>query len=580
MKMANIAIPAIILVAPLLAMIYFFGAQRASRSFAPVASALGAYSVFSLVSLWGITQFPQMVRMDFWWPFSAEPSGYFKFALQLHWSRFLWVFVVNIFVCGFLFWSKRDQTTESVEKTGFLFFLFAAFFLCLGFLSENIPLSILFFEIAFLLHLAHHFSEGDLEGASSAVSCYIKRLFFLCMSVGLLVLVAGMKVFGGAAVALVGASLYLVAFLFSRRNETKFQPMVALGMQGAALFFLLDQSVAGDFFVNVWTPLAIVFGIISVVFSLFAVKANSRANNAFWIFLAWISYLVSFRLGSGAGQETFWVAYEAVGMVCGLVIYATVYSYPGRAMPLASVVCVGIAAIFLGTVSSAIPGLDPSIHLHGGSMIRLASNLILTFFLSLAVGRGMAPKKIGSGANDSQNFPWTFVSLGLVIVILGFAFQLDFFRDNPYRMGLVFLISSLPVFAVGAIVMLGLALGMLLGANESLLKRIGSGEISMEKIFPPIELTESTTNGILAQFRVYYHRVPVRINAAIRGVSEGAQIMDERFWMNGITSGFREYGASLSLLTRFFHSGSVRAYWFWGVIFSLLVSALFLMGVA
>ena len=578
MKMANIAIPAIILVAPILAMIYFFSAQRASRSFAPLASALGAYSIFSLVSLWGITQFSQMVRMDFWWPFSAEPSGYFKFALQLHWSRFLWVFVANVFVCGFLFWIKREPQKEKIDGNGILFFFSAAFFLCLGFLSENIPLSILFFEIAFLLHLAHNISDGDEAGASGAVSCYIKRLFFLCMSVALLVLVAGIKIFSGAPVALIGASLYLVSFLLSRRNEAKFHSIMVLGMQGTALFFLLDQSVMGDFFMNVWAPLAVVFGIVSTIFSLFAMKSISRSNNAFWIFLAWIAYLVSFRLGSGAGQETFWVAYEAVGLVCGLVLCACVYFYPGRAAPLASFVCVGMAAIFLGMISSAIPGLDPSIHLHGGSMMRLISTVGLTFFLSLAVGKGLAPKKIEGNTNDSSSFPWTFVSFGLVAMVLGFVFQLDFFRDNPYRMGLVFVISSLPVLAVGAIVVVGLALGMLLGANERLLKGLGSGEISMEAIFPPIQLTESQSNGILAQARIYYHRVPNRINAAVKSVSEIVQSADDRFWMNGITNGLREYGSSLSLLTRFFHSGSVRAYWFWGVVFSLLVSALFLLG--
>ncbi|RZA04751.1 MAG: hypothetical protein EOP11_14370, partial [Proteobacteria bacterium] len=151
----NIAVPSLIFLAPILA-IAILGLSRGAGdrgSIAELRWAAGVFGIALITAIVGVVRFEQPVKLELLLALSTEPSGYFEFAFQLHWMRFLWIaFAAAILLALTLFDGSR--ALEGENKASKLSFLLGSFlFSALAFLSENTILSLMFIEVTvFLLY--------------------------------------------------------------------------------------------------------------------------------------------------------------------------------------------------------------------------------------------------------------------------------------------------------------------------------------------------------------------------------------------------------------------------------------------
>lgn len=581
MNFWNIAIPTLTLLSPAVAAFYFLIYAKARPETAPNWGMV-VFGLAILASVLGIAHFENPVRLEFLWPFSAEPSGYFEFTFQLHWSRYIWILFSNF---ALLVFSAFDGHGAFVgEKNGrFKFVLLAAvsFFSSLAYLSENVFLSLLFVELTvFLLYAVGVLAEEG-EVNQERLS-YFKRSGFLFLALLAILGLSFTKQFDLSSVMLLGAILYIMSFIFSRHSYSSWR-YLALGLiQAGAVFFLLGRVVTEDMSQELLLPLSTIFGVTVVIFSWFSLVAANSLGSAFWMLFSFLSYLLFLRFSSGRHGDQFWGAYEAIALISVLAI-GSLLRFGRRAVGggerAAAFFCSGL---LLAIVCGAIPGVDiAGARVATESPIKLVGLGLLTFLLSLIVGKALSLSfSKENPAPENQNFyPGLFPAIAVLILQAAAVVKMtDLYGESPFRMGPAYLLTNPHIMVAGSAILVGLFAGALLGFNTRFVSWIKTKEVKMEELFPRIDPAILSWNFRAVEAPRLAADWAKRRSTVL--TSRGALLLqnsDRAVFGEKLYSGIRHYGNSLSTLAQYFHSGNIRAYIFWGAVITLLASAIFLL---
>lgn len=579
----NIAIPVLIFLVPALACLYLpFGGRL--RSVNKSKWGLITFGVAILVSILGAAHFEQPVRMESLWPISADPSGYFEFNFQLHWTRYIWIIFSNVLLFGLMLLDGRGLLKDEAPGVRYALLPAASLFLSLAYLSENVFLSLIFIEITIFLLYAFNLHTSEPEGEAERVS-YFKRSCFIFLAVIAMLALAATGEFSTSSVMLLGVVLYIASFVFSKHNFSGWRQLPIALLQSGTVFFLLGRAIREDMSPELWLPLSGVFGIAAAFFSGLSVLSLSSLGSSFWMIFSFMGYVLFLRFSSGKPEDQFWGTFEAVALLLVFSLSCLLRFARLADQGWKKAVYFVLAGLSLAIVSGAIPGVDiASPKTTGESSVKLVVFAVLTFLLSFTVGRSLATafaaKKKDEGAADNFLLG-VAASLTVLLIQIGAVLRMsDIYGESPFRMGLAYLLTSPHVVTAGSALMIGLMGGFLLGANSRFLGWINGKEQRMEDFFPGIDPLVISWNEKIAQLpgRGMSWTAKKLGVAAIRSaafVESGDRLVfGEKFY-----EGFRKYGSSVSALVRYFHSGSVRAYMFTGVLITLVASLLFLLGV-
>lgn len=577
----NIAIPALTFLAPTVACLYFTLRTRSSSQ-TESNWGMATFGLVMLISIFALIRFESPVKLEALWPFSAEPSGYFEFSLQLHWTRYIWIFFTNAILFSFCAFDGRKVFQNNGRSLKFIFLAGVSLLSSLAYLSENVLLSLMFIEIVyFLLHafsLQTAAGEGDLERVS-----YFKRNSFLFLALVALFASAAGGVFTMNAVVLLGLVLYIMSFIFSKHNFADWSQLQLSLIQGGALFFLLGQIVREDLSPPLWVPVSAVFAVFSAAFAGLCLMALTALSSSFWLLFSMVGYLIFLRFISGRPEDPFWGLYEALALGAIFSI-STLFRFGPRAdQAWKKVSAYAITALLLAIASGAIPGIDiAGARATLETPIKLMALGALTFLLSMVASKSLvvAFHKESGEKEDGQKYVSALLpSLCLLLLQVGAVVRVtDLYGEGPFRMGAAYLLTNPHIATMGIAVLSGLFAGLVLGSNLSFVKWIGIREKRMEDLFPSIDPVVKSWNE-----RAFL--MPERgmdwISNHITGASNRAaafiQSSDKSLFGESFYRGFREYSNSLSHLARFFHSGSIRAYMFLGILMTFFASVWFLM---
>jgi hypothetical protein len=579
----NIAVPSLIFLAPVLAIVILglSGGSSAKGSTAELRWVAGVFGISLLAAIGGVVRFDQPVKLELLLALSTEPSGYFEFAFQLHWMRFLWIaFAAAILLALTLFDGARALAGEN--KASKLSFLLGSFlFSAMAFLSENTLLSLMFIEVTVFLLYAFSVRADGSEGELERVS-YFKRASFIFLSLLAMLGLAATGQFGVNSIMLLGFVLYALSFLFSKHTfpDWRYVPLVTL--QAGALFFLLGRIMKEGMSPELWVPLAGTFGVATAAFCAFSTIALTSLSASFWALFSFVCYFFFMRFGTNRPDDVFWGAYEVVALASAYALTQLVRY--GRSADQSwkkgvSFVC---AAILLGIVSGAVPGGDAGLARGINDPFRMVAFGALTFFLAFVSGKALKVSFSKDGAADPANGAYGRALAPAALAILahvGVAFRIiDIYGENPFRLGLAYILSTPAVLVAGSTLVAGLALGALLGANSSYLAWAKVKEKRMEDLFPRIDPSLIRWNEQLAAGP---DRLLRWVGAHAESLSDRAagrlESADHKVFGDRLYRGFRSYSSSLSYLVRYLHSGSVRAYLFMGILVTLFSAFLFLL---
>jgi len=578
MEFWNIAIPFLVFLSPVAACLYL-ALNKGIRTETEFKLGMAIWGGVIFLAIFGVFRFDSPVRIHSSWPFSADPSGYFEFVLHQRWTRYVWVLFVNAILLTYAVYEKWEKIRS--RSTAFLHG--ASLLTSLAFLSENVLLSLLFIETAFFLLYAFSAQAGERE-AELGRSSYFKRGSFIVLSLLALTAVSATGELSANSVLLLGVVLYALAFIFSRHGFSQWSHLFLSLIQGGAVFFLLGSIIGEDLPSDLWIPLAALFGVFSLAFALLSAASFSSLGSSFWMLFSLFGYLLFLRFSSGHPDEPFWVIYEAVSLIAVLA-WATLFRF-GQAAggALEKGLSILLAILVLGVVSGAIPGVDTiGAKASADYPVRMACFGVLTFFLALIIGKAMAVAY--SKKEKIRERPETFLAAGLVPAIGLILFQVaavakitDLNGESPYRMGFVFMITSPHVVTASSAILAGFLAGLLLGSHSGFLGWISNGEKKMEDLFPSVNPVIVAWNGRLAEIPERGLRwISLATASAFDRVAIFAFNFDNTFFREKFFNGFKEYGSSLSLFVRYFHSGNIRAYLFVGVVITIFASVLFLM---
>jgi hypothetical protein len=580
MNFGNIAIPAITLLAPLAASLYFL---LPGRSHPEVAAKWGSalFGLLMLVSLIAVARLDKPVLLEFLWPFAAEPSGYFEFTLQLHWIRYVWIFFSSFVLLIFTAFDGLSSFQGDTRGGKFAFVAGASLFTSLAYLSENVFLSVIFIEFATFLLYALSVSSGEEERDQERIS-YFKRSWFVFLALLAVLGLSFTRELDLSSIVLLGVVLYIISFIFSRHSFSGWRYLCIALLQAGAAFFLLGRVVGEDMSQELLLPLATLFGVTVAIFSWPAIIAVSSLGSAFWTLFSFLGYLLFLRFSSGRHGEVFWGSYEAIGLLSVLAIGTILRFGPLAAKGWEKAFSFLCAGVLLAILSGALPGVDiAGARVSMESPIKLAGLGALTFLLSMVVGKSLAVSFAGDKSKSASQsfFPGLIPALAvLVIEAAGVVKMTDLYGESPFRMGPLYLLTNPHIIVAAAAIAAGLLAGALLGFNSRFRSWARAKELRMESIFPGID------PAILGWNRKIVSLPELAIDRANIGshrlLSRGASLVqagDRLFFGEKLYRGVREYSHTLSRATRFFHTGGVRAYVFMGVLITLAASAIFLL---
>jgi hypothetical protein len=154
----------------------------------------------------------------------------------------------------------------------------------------------------------------------------------------------------------------------------------------------------------------------------------------------------------------------------------------------------------------------------------------------------------------------------------------DLYGESPFRMGLAYLLTNPHIMVAGSAILAGLLTGALLGFNARFVSWIKTKEVKMEELFPRIDPAVLGWNFRAVEAPRLAADWAKRRSTVLS--SRGALLLqksDRSIFGEKLYGGIRHYGNSLSALIRYFHSGNIRAYIFWGAVVTLFASAIFLL---
>lgn len=580
MSFGNVIIPLLVFSAPLATLVWF--ALRGSGvSDAEKRVGVVLFAAMMLVSLVGIFQFERPVKMDFLLPLSTDTSGYFDSTLLMSWIRYAWIFVSAGALLGLVLLDGDAAVGGGKGRLRFLFLSGAFFFSSFSYLSENVLLSLMFAEIAiFLLH-SFNLEMGREEAELERIS-YFKRNSFLFLGLLAMLGLASARVFANSSVVIMGAVLYVMAFLLSRHTFSGWRYVPLAIFQAASAFFLLSRVIYEDISPELWLPLSALFALATTIFAGLSFLSAKTLSATFWTILGLFCFLLFQRFSSIKPDDLSWGAFEAMGLLaCGSLSLLHRFASPSR-QAWRSTLFFLCHVLLLGIISGAIPHFNVAIaHAESRDSLMKSSVMgLLTFWVTLVAAKILV-RALRQGKETDASAAFSFAILPAALVALiqlavllraydGFTGLLQF----PFE-----LFSDVSLLMRGSALLLGTLTGALLGANERLATWGANKEKRMEDLFPRIDPSVIHWNQLAAAAPErgidWLSARAVDLNS--RATSR-LQDFDRKVFAEKFPGGFLAYGSSLSRLMRFLHSGNVRFYLLFGAVLTLFAGILFLLG--
>ncbi len=566
------------------AAIFFFAFPSGTRaSGLRVRVLLALFGVAALAAAVGVARIDHPVKMELLWPLTLEQSGYFEFSLQMLWSRFVWIFFSSSLLFGFAAYDGSVALEGRSQRMRPLFLTGSFFFAVLAFLSENTLLSLMFVEIAaFALHafgMEAGGTEGELEKAS-----YFKRSCFLFLGFLALLAIALTRELSTPSVMLMGAVLYILSTVISKHNPRNWGQLALTLVHIGMALFLLERVMNQEVSPELWVPLSAVFALGCIVFAGISLLSPAGLGASFWLVLSVLGYLLYLRFSSARPADPFWGAYEAIGLGAAYAM-ATMYRFGERMDVLwKRALAFVLLALFLGILSGALPSVEISAARFDSetSLAKITLLGLLTFLISAVSAKSLGLSLAGAGGGSPRASSYLACIAPAFVLLATQAGALlrwnDLNFDSVAAGGLGAMLYDPRVLVTATALGAGLLAGGLLGANSRFAGWTKSHELRMENFFPAIDPS-------LVRWNLYLVNLPERggewVSIRISGfggrVAGLLDALDRGFFGDKLFRGFSEYSSSLSLLTRFFHSGQARMYLFLGVVITLLSSFVFLM---
>lgn len=582
MNLWNMIIPFLTFGAPVSAILFFALRGRPSSDAERRASLL-LFGLTFFTALLGMFRFESPVKMEFLLPLATDSSGYFEPSLQLHWIRYAWILLSSAVLGGLAIF---DGDSSYVGPRGPLRFLYLAgsfLFISLAFLSENFLLSLMFIEITvFLLH-SFSVEMGGAEGQLERVS-YFKRNSFIVLGLTAMLFLTAANEFTTNSVVLLGVVLYVMSMILSKHNFSDWRYVPLSIIQAATLFFLLSRVMRDEMSNELWLPLTILFAAATIAFSLLSFLASATLNASFWLVFAVIGYLFFLRFSSRNPNELIWSASEATALFAcyALTVLFRFGHENNRAWKK------GMAFFFAAALLCVVVGVIPAVNFSSShsenhdTVFKIVIMGLLSFLLAMVGAKALVVSfHQGKASPTNARFLLALTPAFVAIfMVLGAAIRsVNIYGEDAVAQIAGEVFSDLPLLIRGAALFAGGLAGVVLGSNSRLLAWAGHREKNMEDLFPRIDPVVIRWNQTMVE-------APERGLAwmgdqLVAFSSRSAQAMqngDRRLFAENFPGIFLSYGASLSRWIRFFNSGNIRFYFFFGTALTFIAAALFLLG--
>lgn len=536
--------------------------------------------VFQLfVALLGFLRFESEVKMGFVLPFTSDTSGYFDFSLSLHWTRFLWSMVNSAFLIALFIYDGESRFSDKNSRVRFMFLAGSSFFSGLAVLSENIILSIMFVEMMFFLFHVDGLLAGE-EESEQERGAFFRRAVFILFGLAACLVLGAFGVFETKAIILVSALIYAGSLIFSRHNFSSWSSLAISAAKMGAAFFLLNRVLKAEMAPELWFGVAVVFGLITIAFSLFSILSNRSTDSAFWLFFACFSYLFFSRFLSGIPQANFWTAFEGIGLLAAYAMALLVrFSAPAGDYS-RRILNVAAAVFLLSIFSGAAPGLELASHEleRNDSIVKTVLIALVSFFLALNAGKSVLLANETNESKKSFGLPMWAPAVFLFIVqsaAIAFFLHLSstdlegffagFARPEVQIHGAVLFVSILT----------GALAGSLIGSNSGFGNWLNKRNRRIGEFIPSV----GSSAANISQRVILAPHVLVKWLGeiiAVRGniISAGLERADDILFANKLYQASSKYTDMLSRAMRRAHMGNIRIYFFVGVLILLLGSIL------
>lgn len=574
----NFAIAGSILMAPIVAGILVFRADQ--RSILKISYALfGLIALISLVSIW---KFDEAIRLSFLWPVTSEPSGYFNFNLRLHWGAFLWIFLSASTLVSYLIFGNKADVTPVVQKKSTLFLYGVLVGAALAVLSENFFLSLFFVEVVFFLVFSLLlFSKG--EDVEAEKSSYFKRTIFLFLS---LLSLLGLAIIGKShtmTILLMGSLLYFSATIFSRHTLSNWGSFFLNLQLFGLLFFLNGRIVNEDFSSDLLFYFSLIFAFLSFLFSVFSILVSKKIDSVSWLFLAVVTFLLFARLSTPRPDDSVWLAFEVVGLASILAISLHFRFSEAFQTPSMKALQIGLILILLCFLTGAIPAIDQSvIKAKLDVSVRVVAFAFLTFLLSLAVGKAYAQNGPKDASDENKKVKNPLVSalvptIAVILLFIGITIHFSYlFGEGSFHQGFVYVATSPHVFIELGSIVLGFVLGFFLGRQSKLASWEPAKKLLMENFFPgfdPRLMDVLERTGL--RMESYQEKSSMLLASGSEKVVSAFAVSDRWIFGEKVYGQVVGQGSRISSYLKAMHSGSTRAYLFWGVVVVLISLVLY-----
>lgn len=538
----------------------FFREFTESRSYI----GLVATQVLALsCSLWGAIYFQEGVALNFSWLNNGEPSGYFRASALFTSPSLIYVAMSQILFLVYILDSRFRGEWQTRNPIEIAFRYLGVIFVALGFLSENMSISIMFFEFALFLSYVAHKPE--------AVEYYKSndRLIYTAIGLASLLFVNVFLSLSVDSLIFFASLLYLLAFIFSTRGKVVANFSLDVALPILFFLFLVERTLMVEGLQDSTIRISAFWAVGSMLFSLLAMRCEGRRYSSMFTFWAILFFILFNRFVTAGGGARDWAIFVSAHLVvASLLAIQLANSKLTQKTKLALAV---ISIFFLFSVCLLRPGFL-QIDSPPESWWVLSLRAAASFFLGLGLFRNLfeAEEKDAEGAVDlTYSSIFGFCLYFGAIVFLGLEL---FYQGLLNRLVDQILISPLSYYPLAFF--LGLGLSWLAVRSKSKNFLIARGENSMEKIFPAI------LPSIEDIFRGLYLAWVSRKRGGLGGLSSWLQLTItkwsesnslEALASSGFLSVIRRKSNSVFRASSNFHGGKIRVYWMWSSMTMFLI---------
>lgn len=577
MEFSTFIIPGMLLATPILALVLLLFPRKIEIPGFEKKVIISLFVFQLFVSLLGFLRFESEVKMGFILPFTLDTSGYFDFSLSLHWTRFIWSMANAGFMIALCLYDGDSRFSDVKSRVRFMFLAGSTFFSALAVLSENIILSIMFVEMMFFLFHVDGLLAGD-EESEQERSAFFRRAVFILFGLATCLILGALGVFETKAIVLVSALIFAGSLIFSRHNFTSWSSLSISAAKMGAAFFLLNRVLRADVAPDLWFGVAVVFGLITIAFSIFSFLSNRPTDSAFWLFFACFSYLYFSRFLSGIPQSNFWTAFECIGLFAAYSMALLVrFSAPEGDFS-RRILNVAIVIFLLSIFSGAAPGLELASHEleRNDSIVKTVLIAMVSFFLAVNAGKSVLLPNSDRDGKKVYGMPiWAPAVLLFLIQSAAIAFFLNLSSTDMEGFLGGFARPEVQIHCAVLFVSIvtGALAGSLIGSNSGFSNWLNKRDRRIGEFIPSVG---SSAANLSQRVILAPHVLAKWLGEiiAVRGniISAGLERADDVLFANKLYQLSSKYTDILSRTVRRAHLGNVRVYFFVGVLVILLGS--------